>query len=80
MAVNPVSTPIDLIASNSSNSNKIQQQSNKVQQQQQEQNEVHQASRDATPDNDKDDQTTKANGPTVNTSGQTIGTIVNAKA
>ena len=71
MAVNPVSTPIDLIASNSSN---------KVQQQQQEQNEVHQASRDVTPDNDKDDQTTKANGPTVNTSGQTIGTIVNAKA
>ena len=69
MAINPVSTPIDLIASNS---NKVQQQ--------QEQNEVHQASQDVTPDNDKDDQSAKANGPTVNSSGQTVGTIINATA
>lgn len=42
-----------------------------------EQHEVHQAQRDASPDNDSDDHSSK---PTVNTSGQTIGTIVNTKA
>ena len=47
---------------------------------QQEQNEVHQAGRDMTPDNDSDDQTVQPQKPTVNTSGQTIGTIVNTKA
>jgi len=72
MAINPVSTPIDLIASNS---NKVQQQ-----QQQQEQKEVQQASQEVTPDNDKDDQSAKGNGPSVNSSGQTVGTIINATA
>jgi hypothetical protein len=69
MPVNPVSTPIDLIASNSSD--KIQHQ---------EQRELHQAHRDVAPDNDNDDQATQATKPTVNTSGQAIGTIINAKA
>lgn len=70
MAVNPVSTPIDLVASNSS----------KVQQQHHEQREVHQANRDVTPDHDNDDHAAQAAKATVNTSGQTIGTIINAKA
>jgi hypothetical protein len=69
MPVNSVSSPVDLIASNSS---KVQQP--------QEQQEAHQASRDVTHDNDSDDQATQAAKPTVNTSGQTIGTIINAKA
>ena len=43
-----------------------------------EHNEVHQSGRDATTDNDKDDQ--QSTKPTVNTSGQTIGTIINTKA
>ena len=69
MPVNSVSSPVDLIASNS---NKVQQQ--------QEQREAHQANRDAAPDNDRDDQTSQATKPTINTSGQAIGTIINAKA
>lgn len=44
---------------------------------QQEQNEAHQVQRDVTPDHDNDDKSAK---PTVNTSGQTIGTIINTKA
>ena len=76
MPVNPVSTPIDLVAA--SNANKVHQP--QQQQQPQEQSEVHQASRDATPDHDNDDQSSQATKPTVNSSGQTIGTIINAKA
>jgi len=68
MPVNSISSPVDLIASNSS---KVQQQ---------EQREAHRASRDVTPDHDRDDQAAQAAKPTVNTSGQTIGTIINAKA
>jgi hypothetical protein len=67
MPVNSVTSPIDLIASSRG---KLQQ----------EQQEVHQSGRDASPDNDSDDQTTQAAKPTVNTSGQTIGTIINTKA
>ena len=67
MPVNSVTTPIDLVASSRSK-------------QQQEQQEVHQSGRDAAPDNDSDDQSVQAAKPTVNTSGQTIGTIVNTKA
>lgn len=66
MAVNSVSSPIDLIASNSSKAH-----------QQQEQN---QARRDVAPDHDNDDHATQAAKPTVNSSGQTIGSIVNTKA
>ena len=47
---------------------------------QQEQNEVHQATRDVTPDHDSDDQGSKQAQATVNTQGQTVGTIVNTKA
>ena len=68
MAVNSISSSnIDLTASYGVKS-------------QQEKNEVHQATRDVTPDNDSDDQATKSTQATVNTSGQTIGTIINTKA
>jgi hypothetical protein len=43
-----------------------------------EHNEVHQSGHDLTTDNDKDDQ--QPTKPTINTSGQTIGTIINTKA
>lgn len=42
-----------------------------------EQAEAHQAQRDVAPDHDTDDKSSK---PTVNTSGQTIGTLINTKA
>ena len=67
MPVNSVTAPIDLLASTHS---KLQQ----------EQQEVHQSGRDTTPDNDRDDQTSHAAKPTVNTSGETIGSIINTKA
>jgi len=67
MPVNSVNSPIDLVASSRSKP-------------QQEQQEVHQSGRDAAPDNDSDDHTVQAAKPTVNTSGQTIGSIVNTKA
>jgi len=67
MPVNSVTSPIDLVASSRSRL-------------QQEQQEIHQSGRDAAPDNDSDDQTSQAVKPTVNTSGQTIGTIINTKA
>ena len=67
MPVNSVTSPIDLIASSRGNL-------------QREQQEVLQAGRDSSPDNDSDDQTTQVAKPTVNTSGQTIGTIINTKA
>ena len=43
-----------------------------------EHNEFHKSEHNATTDNDKDDQ--QSTKPTVNTSGQTIGTIINTKA
>jgi hypothetical protein len=67
MPVNSVNSPIDLIASSRG---KLPQ----------EQQEVHQSGRDGAPDNDSDDQTAQAAKPTVNSSGQTIGTIINTKA
>jgi hypothetical protein len=68
MAVNSVSSSnIDLTASYGVKS-------------QQEKNEVHQATRDVTPDNDSDDQAKKSAQSSVNTSGQTVGTIINTKA
>jgi len=67
MPVNPVNSPIDLIASSRGNL-------------QQEHQEVHQSGRDTAPDNDRDDQSIQAAKPTVNTSGQTIGSIINTKA
>ena len=67
MPVNSVTAPIDLLASTHS---KLQQ----------EHQEVHQSGRDAALDNDCDDQSAQAAKPTVNTSGQTIGTIINTKA
>jgi|GEM_PF-2433554 hypothetical protein len=67
MQVNSATSPIDLVASSRS---KLQQ----------EQHEVHQSGRDAAPDNDSDNQSAQAAKPTVNTSGQTIGTIINTKA
>ena len=67
MSVNSVSTPIDLTASNRTTLK-------------QEQQEVHQTKRDTTPDHDSDDQSTQATKPSVNTSGQTIGTIINTTA
>lgn len=66
MSINPT-TNIDLTASYSAKPG-------------QEQNEVHQTGRDITPDNDSDDQTVQSTKPTVNTSGQTIGTLINTKA
>jgi hypothetical protein len=66
MAINPT-TNIDLTASYHAKP-------------QPEQNEIHQAGEDNTPDNDSDDQTVQSAQPTVNTSGQTIGTIINTKA
>jgi hypothetical protein len=68
MAVNSVSSSnIDLTASYGVKS-------------QQEINEVQQATRDVTPDNDSDDQAKKSAQSSVNTSGQTVGTIINTKA
>ena len=68
MAVNSVSNAnIDLTASYGA---KLQQ----------EQKEVQPAGRDVTPDNDSDDQAAKSTQSTVNTSGQTVGTIINTKA
>ena len=68
MAVNSVSSSnIDLTASYGVKS-------------QQEKNEAHQTTRDVTPDNDRDDKTEKTAQATVNTSGQTVGTIINTKA
>ena len=45
----------------------------------QEQNEAHQSGRNVTSDNDSDSQATLTAEPTVNTSGQTVGTIINTK-
>jgi hypothetical protein len=45
-----------------------------------EENEVHQAARDARPDNNSDDHAAKLHQATVNTSGQTVGTIIDTKA
>ena len=67
MPINPVSSPIDLTASDRTNS-------------QQEHQKVQQVSRDAIPDNDSDDQSAQGSKPSVNTSGQTIGTIINTTA
>lgn len=67
MPVNPVSSnTIDLTASYGAKS-------------QREQQEVQPAQRDVTPDNDSDDKTNKAQ-PSVNTHGQTVGTVINTKA
>ena len=67
MPVNSVTSPIDLVASSRSTL-------------QQEQQEVHQSRQDIAPDNDSDNQTAQVAKPSVNTSGQTIGTIINTKA
>lgn len=66
MSVNLVST-IDLTASNGVKP-------------QQEQSEVHQAARDVKPGNDSDNHKALETKPTVNTSGQTIGKVINTKA
>ena len=67
MTVNPT-TNIDLTASF---------QAKPEPQREIEQNKVHQVEANVAADNDSDDQSVK---PSVNTSGQTIGTIVNTKA
>jgi len=46
----------------------------------QEQSESHQSGRDVKPDSDADNHTTPSTKPTVNTSGHTVGTIINTKA
>ena len=66
MPVNPTSN-IDLTATYHAKS-------------QPEHGEVHQSKHDTKPDNDADDKTVQSAKPTVNTSGQTIGTIINTTA
>jgi hypothetical protein len=67
MDVNSVSYSIDLTASSGAKPR-------------QEQNEAHQSGRDVTPDNGNDAQAAQATKPTVNTSGHTVGTVINTKA
>lgn len=68
MAIDSVATSnIDLTASNHVKSP-------------QEKNEVHQSARDARPDNNSDDHAAQSQRATVNTSGQTVGTIIDTKA
>ncbi len=67
MAVNSVSSSIDLTASYGVKS-------------QQEQQEVHQGGREVQRDNDSDNHTASESKPTVNTHGETVGKIINTKA
>ena len=47
---------------------------------QREQQEVQPAQRDVAPDNDSDDKDAKTSQPTINSYGQTVGTVINTKA
>jgi len=68
MAVNSVSSSVDLTASYG------------VKSQQEQQQEVHHARHDVKPDNDSDDRAASESKPSVNTQGETVGKIINTKA